>query len=69
MPFNPNNSAARKAFFAKKKLSDPLGNPMVSPTVVAPTNTPPSAPQPEAVRVALTPKTPKFGRIRRVFKI
>jgi len=63
------NPSQRKAFFEKQKQgNNPYGNPLVSPMTMTPTNTPPSAPTPDAAKVMGLPRTPKFGRVRRLFK-
>lgn len=68
MPFN-NNPKQRAAYFAKKKLANPLGNPAVQPIAMQPSNTPPASPAVDPVKVPGLPKMNKFGRIRRMFKV
>lgn len=68
MAFN-NNPKARMAYFAKKKVSDPLGSPGVVPVTMQPSNAAPPAVGPQPVKVPGLPKMNKFGRIRKMFKV
>lgn len=64
------NPQQRAAFFAKQKAQNPLGNPQIEHLNVGPSNAPPAntgALQP--VQVAGLPKAPRFGRVRKMFKI
>lgn len=72
MPFV--NPQQRAAFFAKQKLQNPMGTPMQNPLVerlntVSSNTPPPSAGLPGAVKIQGTPKGPRFGRVRKMFKI
>jgi len=67
MPFN--NPKQRAAYFAKKKLQNPLGNPAAQPFTMQPSNTQPSPAAPQPVKVPGLPKMNKFGRIRKMFAV
>lgn len=70
MPFS--NPKQRAAFFAKKKASNPFKAPSSAfgnPVTMQPSNTPPKAPEMEEIKIPGLPKSNKFGRVKKFFKM